>query len=186
LADPVSQALFGQQTLQPYRPSMRDRIADALSDFSGRLGAGRYTQQDVGRFARGAMDFVPFLGDAVAADDARQSWRQGDVVGAGVNALAAALGVVPVVGDVAGKAVRRARGAFEMDYFGTPVRILQNPTPREAAGFMNRTKYKAARRIQDPRTGDVYIWDANDPALHEMMAEKLGIEGPISDMIGID
>jgi hypothetical protein len=54
---------------------------------------------------------------------------------------------------------------------------------------MDRTKYKAARRIVDPETGDTFIWDANDPALHAMVAEQLGIkpgDKTIMDMIGID
>jgi hypothetical protein len=89
-----------------------------------------------------------------------------------------------------GGGVQESRtGTFTLDYFGTPVRILQNPTPQQARGFMDRTKYKAARRIVDPETGDTFIWDANDPALHAMVAEQLGIkpgDKTIMDMIGID
>lgn len=80
------------------------------------------------------------------------------------------------------------RSKFDLDYFGTPVRILQNPTKMETSGFLNRTKYKAARRIKDPSTGDTYIWDAADPALHQMVAEQLGFayDPQFGDIIGID
>lgn len=114
----------------------------------------------------------------------------GDVSGAlgdyGEMALALA-GALPGVGMV-GRAARRGRGAFELDYFGQPVRILENPSPQETKGFLSRTKYKAARRITDPETGDTYIWDAGDPALHELVAEKLGMDPKRiqGDMIELD
>jgi len=89
---------------------------------------------------------------------------------------------------VARGARRLPRGSFELDFFDTPVKILQNPTERELKGFLNRTRFKAARRIVDPDTGDTYVWDANDPALHALVAEKLGIDPKRmqGDMIGLD
>lgn len=80
-------------------------------------------------------------------------------------------------------------GRFAVDYYGTPVNVLQNPTPKEMAGFLGRTKYKAARRLVDPNTGDTFLWDAADPAIHRMMADNLGVpwsKGIIADMIGLD
>ena len=84
--------------------------------------------------------------------------------------------------------IKRPRGSFEMDYFGQPVRILQNPSAQDLQGFLSRTKYKAARRITDPKTGEVYVWDAGDPALHKLVAERLGIEydDAMGDVIGLD
>lgn len=64
------------------------------------------------------------------------------------------------------------------------MRILKNPSERELQGFLNRTKYKVARRVTDPDTGDVYVWDAGDAALHDLVAKELGISNPVSDMIG--
>lgn len=78
------------------------------------------------------------------------------------------------------------RGKFDLDYFGQPVNILQNPSPREMEAFLKRTKYQAARRIVD-ENGDVFLWDANAPALHKLVAEQLGITNPSAmDMVGID
>lgn len=92
-----------------------------------------------------------------------------------------------------GSMVPKPRGSLgvnrlTIDYFGKPVTVLDSPSPRETAGFINRTKYKAARRIIDPDTGATYIWDAADPALHEMMAKHLGVDPKKmqADMIGID
>ena len=84
-------------------------------------------------------------------------------------------------------AARRARGFTEIDYYGSPQRILQNPTEKEIEGFVGRTKYQAARRIIDPDTGDVYLWDAADPALHQLVAEQLGVrfgKETVADIIG--
>lgn len=103
----------------------------------------------------------------------------------------ASMAMAPSSASRAGSGSRRnGRGFTEIDYFGQPLRLLQNPaSEREIAGFLNRTKYKAARRIVDPTTGDVYLWDAADPALHKFVAESMGVPwGPKTqaDMIGIE
>jgi len=146
---------------------------------------------------RTALELAPIIGEAAsarhamdankrAADDLQSGDYWGALSNYGDMALGL-LGAIPGVGMV-GRAARRGRGAFEIDYFGQPVRILENPSPQETKGFLNRTKYNAARRIVDPDTGDTYIWDANDPALHELVAEKLGIDPKRvqGDMIGLD
>jgi hypothetical protein len=71
---------------------------------------------------------------------------------------------------------RVPRGGFEVDYFGTPVQVLRNPGQQQLASYIRGTKFKAARQIVDPETGDKYIWDAADPALHQMMAERIGVK----------
>lgn len=81
---------------------------------------------------------------------------------------------------------RQEARRFELDYFGKPVTMLENPTEKALQAFLGRTKYKAARRITDDATGDVYVWDAADPALHEMVAKTLGIAKHKSDTIGLD
>ena len=146
---------------------------------------------------RTALEWAPGTGEAVSAQDAWEaSGRAGDALASGDFGEALSgygdmalglLGALPFVG-MAARAGKRARGAFEMDYFGQPMRIMQNPSPQEAKGFLNRTKYKAARRIVDPDTGDEYIWDAGDPAMHAMVAEKLGIDPKRmqGDVIGLD
>lgn len=74
-------------------------------------------------------------------------------------------------------APRGAIGAnrFTLD-FGKPVTVIENPTAAELSGFIRRTKYKAARILDDPDTGTRYAWDAGDPALHSHVAEQLGVK----------
>ena len=94
----------------------------------------------------------------------------------------------PATINPAGRAPR-ASGFTEIDYYGEPLRILQNPSPQQMQGFMARTQYKAARRLVDPATGDVYLWDAGAPALHRNVADSLGIDWsarPVADILGLD
>lgn len=80
------------------------------------------------------------------------------------------------------------RKTIDLDYYGNPVQVMQNPTPARLQGFLNKSKYKAARRITDPASGDVYVWDADAPALHALVAERLGLkyDPKMGDIIGLD
>lgn len=82
---------------------------------------------------------------------------------------------------------RAPPNGFEIDYFGTPVQIVKNPRGEQLKNLMNGTKHKAVRRLID-ENGDVYVWDAADPALHDLVAESLGMKkGSFKgDMLGID
>jgi hypothetical protein len=163
--------------------------ADTLADL---MGAGRaalgWAQDNPLDAAALAVSPVPVVGDiAGIANDVRHYVNEPETRTVS-NALMSLMGLLPFVPSMAG-AIGRAGGSFELDYFGQPIRILQNPSTQQQVGFLNRTKYKAARRIVDPETGDTYLWDANDPALHAMVAEQLGIKPggkTIMDMIGLD
>ena len=52
-------------------------------------------------------EFTPVVGDVMAAKDIYESYSKGDNVGAAINTLAMAVGVVPVVGDVAVKGIKK-------------------------------------------------------------------------------
>jgi len=175
--------------ISAYHPSLRERIAQGAGSLAEAFGIGRYGQQYVTDRVGTLLDFIPAVGETVGADEVRRDLRAGRYGAAAAGTVATLAGVVPVVGDAAGKGIRRlARGHFDLDYFGQPVRVLANPSPQQVQGFINRTKYKAARRIHDPKTGETFIWDAADPALHQLVADRMGITGDhlVMDMIGID
>jgi len=67
------------------------------------------TLQDVGQFA---LESLPVVGEAIAIKDTAEALQEGDYLGAGLNAAAGIVGIVPVVGDVAGKAIKTAGGAM--------------------------------------------------------------------------
>jgi len=51
---------------------------------------------------------------------------------------------------------------------------IRNPMPKAVRKIIRGSKLRAARRIVDPRNGDVWVWDASD-ATHADGAEALGV-----------
>ena len=98
-----------QQTISPspfnIRSSLRQLMGDAI-DSSGVDGGYRTGLENLAKGVDFAVDAVPLVGDAIAVQDTMDSYRRGDLVDTGINATAAALGVIPVVGDAAGRAVQ--------------------------------------------------------------------------------
>lgn len=135
----------------------------------------------------GVTDYV-----ANAINPAMIGYGAGQMAGEARNALldgdyaqAGGLGILSAMAAMPG---RLRSSKFDLNYFGQPVRIMQNPSPQRLHGAIAQTKYKAMRRIEDA-DGNVYVWDAADPALHHMVAKELGLDTKtlkLSDTIGID
>lgn len=60
--------------------------------------------------------------------------------------------------------------------------VIQNPTLEDVASLLRAAKGGALRAAKDYKTGDIYIWDAED-ALHRPMIEHLGLI--MGDSLGI-
>ena len=152
-----------------------------------------------------ARDVVRYLNKAGQTTGRNPSKTRRNVALAGLSALGAVTGLpfgrtasqvaktAPLTmrslpGAPTAKAKKLSRGSFELEYYGQQVKVLQNPSPVQLKGFLNRTQYKAARRIVDPDTGDVYVWDAGDPALHALVAERIGVDAGRmkADVLAID
>ena len=58
-------------------------------------------EKRLGKVGTGALDFVPIVGDVLAAGDVADSYRRGDKLGTAVNIAALGVGVVPIIGDLA-------------------------------------------------------------------------------------
>ncbi len=54
------------------------------------------------------------------------------------------------------------------------MKIAKNPTANEVAAIIRGSVHKAARRITDPRNGDVYVWDFAE-GTHREGADLLGV-----------
>ena len=54
------------------------------------------------------------------------------------------------------------------------IRALKNPAPHQIAALIASSKHKAAHRIEDEKTGDVYVWDAAE-GTHAEGAAQLGL-----------
>lgn len=81
--------MFGGNSDDPARRAQATRRAEGL------VGAGRF-----------AADFTPVVGDALAIDEAREAYRQGNMGQAAILGGLATLGMVPIGGDAASRAIR--------------------------------------------------------------------------------
>ena len=62
-----------------------------------------------------AADFTPIVGEAKGAYETMEAFEEGDYFGAGINAAATLLGVVPVLGDAAGKGLKAGAAALRKE-----------------------------------------------------------------------
>lgn len=115
----------GTPEMKPYDPTVRERMAQALQSGMERMGMDRYKARQNAQSIMGGpssalpiggiADFVPFLGTALQSQEAIrggeaaiQSAKEGDYIGAAVEAGFAGLGMIPgAVGT--SKAVRSMR-----------------------------------------------------------------------------
>jgi hypothetical protein len=70
-------------------------------------------EQRLGKVGTGALDFVPIVGDVLAAGDVADSYRRGDKLGTAVNIAALGVGVVPIIGDLAAKGIKKGFGIYK-------------------------------------------------------------------------
>lgn len=135
----------------PLNPAFRDTLSSAMTNMLGASNVAGREGYDRSRYAdmlTGAVDFVPGAGEAAGVGDVRREVQQGNYPGAALAGVATALGVIPVIGDVAGKAVRGVGDELNMSqaarmqratnqerpfnvnqewYIGTPVNIESTP-----------------------------------------------------------
>lgn len=82
--------------IKSYDPSLRDRLAWFLSDMAG---DNRTARNYINDKARGIMDFVPGVGDAVAVDEAGRTLSSGNYGQGILEAGLAGAGLIPGFGD---------------------------------------------------------------------------------------
>lgn len=97
--------------LAAHHPSFRERLGNAIYDLArmGGLGSIAHRMRKEGGLA---ADFVPGLGDVLAVEDAAIDYGRGNYGTAAAGLGLAALGLVPGVGDVAAKGVKKGIRAF--------------------------------------------------------------------------
>jgi hypothetical protein len=123
-----------ESSWSPFDPNFRSTVRSSLNDLLGGSNIASNSGYRRGRIAdalAGLVDFAPAIGDAVGVGDTMTSYRQGDMLGTGINALATGVGVLPLVGGPASKAVKaggnRVRSALnELGYGRTPNQSLNS------------------------------------------------------------
>jgi hypothetical protein len=154
-----------QQTISPARNDIRSSLRQLMGDAIDSSGVGGGYRTGLENLARGvdfAVDAVPLVGDAIAVQDTMDSYRRGDLVDTGINAAAAALGVIPVVGDAAGRAVqaggKKVRSALRDIYQDTFPKSYKDSiiTPYTDRNIDPRTfSAGSGDGMGDPRVGQV-------------------------------
>ena len=94
--------------------SQEDVTADNVEEMYGIEGIDlpNITSKDVGMFV---AESTPIVGEAIALKRTSDALDEGDYVGAGIEATAGLLGLVPGVGDAAGKALRATTRKLRKD-----------------------------------------------------------------------
>ena len=98
------------RSYNPFNPAFRETIRATASDLLGGRAIGgtpsqRYRAQ-LADLLTGSVDFMPGVSDAVAVSDTVQAARGGDYGTAAILGGSAMLGMVPVIGDSASRAIR--------------------------------------------------------------------------------
>lgn len=131
-------------TLTSYNPSLRDKLAWALSDMFG--GGDRSRVNYINEKVRGAADLVPGVGDVLGVDDTQRAFREGNYGEAALNAATTAVGAVPGGGDLLAAGLKGAGGALG---------ILAGPSAR---GWRKDMADKATDMIDQGRPpNDVWL-----------------------------
>ena len=98
-----------QSSFNPFNPNFRATAQNAISNMLGGSNIASSDNYLGGRVANtltGLLDFSPVVGDAVGVGDTITSYRQGDIPSTVINAAATGVGVLPIVGGPASKAVK--------------------------------------------------------------------------------
>ena len=147
------------QSMRPVRNTIRSSLTQLTNDAIDSSGAGGGYLTGLRNLADGldvAVDAVPLIGDAVGVQDTMEAYNRGNMVDTGVNALATALGVVPVLGDVAGKGVKKVVSSLRD--IGGDIPVVSKQTslmkrPNDFAGVNEmQVKYSEPEFIESPET----------------------------------
>jgi len=114
-----------ESSWNPFDPNFRSTVRSSLNDLFGGSNIASNSGYRRGRIAdalAGLIDFAPAISEAVGVGDTMTSYRQGNMLGTGINAVATGVGVLPIVGGPASKAVKaggnRVRSALnELEIF---------------------------------------------------------------------
>jgi hypothetical protein len=104
-------------SISAYKPSVRERAQIGLEDLYARVMGQEpgYEPRQFIEKATGLLDFVPGVGEALGVDETKRALDRKRYLEAGLTGVGTALGAVPIVGDVAGKAVKgAAKGAEKL------------------------------------------------------------------------
>lgn len=171
--------------LKEYYPTLRERVEGGIYDIGGLLGADPRSQlmRNIAGTAGGLLDFIPFVGDYVGGEEAYRDYKSGDYYNAGIGAAATTAGILPFVGDAAGKAIKSFKRPLIVQHnkYEEPLRraLLEDgiPAPSMAVvdannpltGFGNYSLFGGQDLAKPSATNPVYPRDAYTPREPEVV-----------------
>ena len=98
--------------LKQYKPTLRDRIGDIVLGGSKAIGAANPQMNRM--VATGILaDVLPGVGDAIGIQEAKNDFNRGDYFSGVVGSAATAAGLIPGVGDLAGRGIKAGGEAVQ-------------------------------------------------------------------------
>ena len=114
------------RSYNPFNPAFRETMRSGITDLlGGRAMGGTPSQRyraGMADMLTGAVDFAPGVGEALGVADTVQAARGGNYGTAAMLGGATALGMVPVVGDAASGAIKKAANLINVQGKDIPVR----------------------------------------------------------------
>jgi GNAT superfamily N-acetyltransferase len=173
--------------MRAYEPTLMDQLRykaiDVLAPLFGgdERAANAYYRDKV----QPTAEFLPGVGDVMAAAEAKDAFGQGDYLGGGLLAAGAAAGLVPGVGDVVQKGMRRFAKKVSPSEMGAGYGNVHTYTDPETGAYM-----RVVERLGDaPRkasTLDLYVPEEyrgqgiGKDLLAEVLAEHPSMMGQVS------
>ena len=94
-------------------------------------------------------EFIPGVGEAMALKRTSDALDKGDYLGAGIEATAGLLGIVPGVGDAAGKALRVSANALRTPKWFKETKVDTNLAPDSSRKTQITTTTPTYRKVRD-------------------------------------
>ena len=128
--------------------SQEDVTADNVEEMYGVEGVDLpdITAKDVGMFV---AESTPIVGEAIALKRTSDALDEGDYVGAGIEATAGLLGLVPGVGDAAGKAFRASANALRTPKWFKETKVDTDLAPDSSRKTQITTTTPTYRKVRD-------------------------------------
>ena len=96
------------------------------------------SKENVKDAAMFGAEFIPGVGEALAVKRTSDAIEKGDYLGAGIEAVAGVMGIIPGVGDLAGKGLRTATKAFRKADVEEAEKLLDSPESMKVWQDKNR------------------------------------------------
>ena len=162
-----------QNFASPIKPTIGENIGNNIAQFLIDKGviSNRYSAQQVGKALSGISEFLPGVGDATAGEDFGRAIAEGDKLGIG----AAAIGAIPLAGDVIKKAKPILGDANKIEWHLSSEPNLQ---PGKAFSEQKRTVSELGERGGGGVDDDVIFSTKNPDDWMKQFESELGQDAP--------